>query len=58
MSFAEVRAEDWLWKTASQKREKADKERDNPRMVGNTMGVSRKKEKSRRNTLALKKKTA
>lgn len=26
MSFVEVRAEDWLWMTASEKREKADKE--------------------------------
>lgn len=55
MSFAEMRTENWLWMTASQKREKTDKERDKPRMVGSTMGVGRKEEKSRRNTPALKK---
>lgn len=36
--FAEVKAEDWLWIIVSQKREKADKDRDKPRMVGNTVG--------------------
>lgn len=49
-----VRAEDWLWMTASENR-KADKERDKPRMVGNTMGLGSKKQESRRKTPALKK---
>lgn len=50
--FAEVRAEDWLWKTDSQKRGESDKER---RMVGNTMGVGSKEEESKRKMPALKK---
>lgn len=55
MLLAQKKAEDWLWMTASQEREKADKEKDKPGMVENTAGVGSKEEESRRKTTALKK---
>ena len=58
MLVAEKKAEDWLWMTASQEREKADKEKDKPGMVENTVGVGSKEEESRRKTTALKKNRA
>lgn len=54
MLFAEVRLEDWLWMTDSQQRGKSGKERDEPRMVGNTMGIGSKEERVQKEDASIK----